>query len=181
VQLNPVASTVLVIFYLVTSVALVAILGFFVYALAKLNAKLESLESRIDPLLVKTEEILTLTNDKIVTFGERTEGILTHGEAVAEEVHDKVERTATTVQRTINAPIIGLNSVAAGLVRGLYTFSHLQKRQKDKIEEPLSSEPMVITSSPIQSHSLEVSTPPAVDSTANSNGIPVAIRAGKGN
>jgi len=168
VQLNPVASTVLVVFYLVTSVSLVAILGFFLYSLNKLNAKLESLEAKVDPLVIKAEEILTLTNEKIVTLGERTEGILTHSEAVAEEVHDKVERTATGVQRTINAPIIGLNSVAAGLVQGLQTFRLLQREQTTKESLSLS-----------HSHSVKHIAPPADEISATSKGAPVALRAGR--
>ena len=167
-QLNPVASTVLVVFYLVTSISLVAILGFFLYSLNKLNAKLESLEAKVNPLLIKAEEILTLTNEKIVTLGERTEGILTHGEAVAEEVHDKIDRTATGVQRTVNAPIIGLNSAAAGLVQGLQTFRSLQRNKA-----------INKTAQPALSHSVEKIAPPAAETAATSNGVPVALRAGR--
>lgn len=182
-QLNPVASTVMVIFYLVTSVVLVAILGFLLYSLVKLNEKLGLLEAKVEPLLVKAEEILTLTNSKIVSLGEHTEGILTHGEAVAEDVHEKVERTAVNVQRTINAPIIGLNSAAAGLAQGLQTFRRLQRKQTEKVAE-LEVQTQVAPvqlQSLSQPHSENLLASPAVEMAANSNGAPVALRAGRGN
>ena len=179
-QLNPVARAVLVVFYLVTSIALAAILGFFLYSLIKLNEKLESLEGKINPLLVKTEEILTLTNEKIVSLGKRTDSILTHGEAVAEGVHDKVDRTATSVQRTVNAPIIGLNSIAVGLMHGLQTFSLLQRKPTGKLKdiEIITGEPV---SGPPLNRYTDLTTPTTVDSTVNSNGALVALSAGKGN
>ena len=170
-QLNPVASTVLVIFYVVTSVSLVAVFGFLLHALNKLNAKLESLEAKVDPLLVKAEEILTLANAKIVTLGERTEGILTHGEALAEEVHEKIDRTASGVQRTVNAPIIGLNSVAAGLMQGLQTFRLLQRRQATSKTPHLSHSR--------SSDSSEQIAPAAAETAVTLNGGPVALRAGR--
>jgi len=138
------------------------------YSLNKLNEKLELLEAKVDPLLIKAEEILTLTNAKIITLGERTEGILTHGEAVADEVHEKIDRTATGVQRTINAPIIGVNSIAVGLLQGLQTFRLLQGRQTRNGATRLS-----------QSHSVENTAPPAAETAAISNGAPVALRAGR--
>ena len=179
-QLNPVASTVLVIFYLVTSVALVVILGFFSYALMRLNVKLELLEARLDPLMIKAEEILTLTNSKIVSLGAQTEGILTHGEAVAGEVHEKVEKTVTVVHRTINTPIIRLNSAAAGLAQGLQTFRLLQQKQaKIILEADKPRNEAVLPTNQVRS--VDLSAPLAADTAANSNGAPAALRVGRGN
>jgi uncharacterized protein YoxC len=134
VQLNPAASAVLVIFYLVLSLVVIALLLVLVMALVKLNAKLEALESRLNPMLDKAEEILTVTSDKVSTIGDRTEEILSQGEAITETVHDRVDRTSIAVQRTIHAPLIGLNSLAAGLTRGLHTFSRLQQ-ERSPLEE----------------------------------------------
>lgn len=126
-DLNPAASWVLVIGYVVCAVATTVFLGGLTYALSKLTTKLEELIVRAEPLLTKADEALTLTNEKITSIGDRAEGILAQGEETAENVHHKVDRTAAAVQRTIHAPIIGLNSFAAGVSRGMRTFSRLQR------------------------------------------------------
>lgn len=126
-ELNPVASWVLVIGYIVCAVTTTVLLGGLVYALSKLTAKLEELLAKAEPLLAKADEALTVTNEKITAIGDKAEGILAQGEETAESVHHKVDRTATAVQRTIHAPIIGLNSLAAGVSRGVQTFSRLQR------------------------------------------------------
>lgn len=126
-ELNPAASWLLVIGYVVCAVTTTVLLGGLVYALSKLTAKLEELIAKADPLLAKADAALTVTNEKITSIGDRAEGILAQGEETAESVHHKVDRTATAVQRTIHAPIIGLNSLAAGVSRGVRTFSRLQR------------------------------------------------------
>lgn len=126
VQLNAAASTALVVFYVILSLLLVVILGALVVALSRLNAKLEELSARVEPLLTKTEGLLSLANEKAVTLGDSAERILSHGEVTAATVQDRVGRTAATVQRTVNAPIVGLNSLFAGLSQGVSTFTRLQ-------------------------------------------------------
>jgi len=69
-----------------------------------------------------------LIGERVDTIGEKAEHILTQGEEMAESVHEKVDRTATTVQRTINAPIIKANSWAAALRHGFSTFARLQSK-----------------------------------------------------
>lgn len=127
VQLGPAASTFLVAFYLLASLALLILIGAVAYALFKLNALLEEYRRKIDPLLAKADAVLTVTNDKVNTLGEKAEDLLSQGEAVAETVHERVDRTTLAVQRTVNAPLIGVNSVAAGVTRAWATFSRLQQ------------------------------------------------------
>ena len=134
--LNPVASWVLVIGYIVCAVATTLFLGGLAYALAKLTAKLEELLAKAEPLLAKADEALTVTNEKITAIGDKAEGILAQGEETAESVHHKVDRTATAVQKTIHAPIIGLNSLAAGVSQGVRTFGRLQREAAPADDEP---------------------------------------------
>jgi len=129
VQLSESASWLLVIGYLVLSLVSAGGLLALGLALNKLSAKLEDLTAKAEPLLAKTDHILTLTNDKITSIGDKAEGILTQGEETAESVHEKVDKTATAVQRTVYAPIISLNSFAAGVSRGVETFGRLQRRE----------------------------------------------------
>lgn len=127
VDLNPVSSTILVGTFLLLSLGTFVVFLLLALGLNRLNTKLEELTARVDPLLAKTDQILTVTNDKITSLGDKAEGILAQGEEVAENVHHKVDRTATAVQRTIHAPIIGINSLAAGVTRGVETFGQLQR------------------------------------------------------
>jgi uncharacterized protein YoxC len=115
VDLNPVASAFLVAGYLVTSLLMAGAFLVIALGLGRLNAKLDDLIAKLDPVLSKTDQILSTTNDKLASIGDKAEEILVQGEGVAETVHSKVDKTATAVQRTIHAPIIGLNSFAAGV------------------------------------------------------------------
>lgn len=129
-MLNPVASTIITLFAILSMLVFIGAMAGIALALNKVNAKLEELTVKIDPLLTKADQILTVTNEKITSIGDKTEGILQQGEEVAETVHEKVDRTATSVQRVVHAPIIRLNSLAAGLTRGMETFGRLQQRQE---------------------------------------------------
>ena len=131
VQLSETASWLLVIGFLVSSLITAGALAGIAFGLSKINAKLEALTPKVEPLLQKVDNVLTITNDKVAVIGDKAEDILTQGEEVAESVHQKVDRTATAVQRTVHAPIIGLNSIAAGVSRGMETFGKLQRERPE--------------------------------------------------
>ncbi len=125
-DLNPVASGIVVVFYLVATLVLVSLVAALALTLNKLNAKLAEVTEKVEPLLVKADEMMTMANEKLGSIGDKTESILVQGEETVESVHEKVDRTAIAVQRTIHAPIISLNSIAAGVARGVSTFGRLQ-------------------------------------------------------
>ena len=125
-QLDGLASWFLVGFYVFASLVLLGLVAFAAWAIWKLHNLLEKYEARINPVIDKADQVLTLIGEKVDTIGGKAESILTQGEEMAESVHEKVDRTATTVQRTINAPIIKANSWAAALKQGFATFTRLQ-------------------------------------------------------
>lgn len=125
--LNPVASTVIVISVIFCMLFSLGVLIFIARALQALNTRLTDITAKVEPLLIKADDILTVTGEKIHSIGDKAEGILAQGEEVAETVHEKVDRTATTVQRAVHAPLINLNSLAAGLSQGMATFGVLQR------------------------------------------------------
>lgn len=125
--LNAIASTALVIGYIFCALVTAIALGAIAFALTKLNGKIEELTAKLDPLLTKVDDTLSMVNDKVASIGDKAEGILAQGEETAESVHHKVDMTATAVQRTIHAPIIGINSLMAGVSRGVETFGKLQR------------------------------------------------------
>jgi len=126
--LNPVSSTVLTVFYILSALVLTISLAVIAFLLVRLNTRLEELSQKVEPLLVKTEHVLSVADEKLTTIGGKAEVILSQGEEVAASVHDRVERTAAVVHRTVNTPLIQVNSVAAGLARGWNTFRNLQTR-----------------------------------------------------
>lgn len=127
-MLNPVASVVLVASYLFFGLVITGLLGAVVFALMKLNARLDDLAGRLDPLLQKADDALTITTETVENLGSRVETVLAQGEATVESVHEKVDRTAHAVQHVVNAPIIRANSLLAGVTQGFSTFTRLQKR-----------------------------------------------------
>jgi len=127
VTLNPAASWVLVIGYIVFALVSAVLLLGIAFALRTLNAKLNDLLAKADPLLAKADDLLTIANEKVTSIGDKAEGILAQGEETAESVHEKVDKTAAAVQRTLHAPIININSLAAGVTRGVETFTQLQR------------------------------------------------------
>jgi len=126
-QLNPVASTVLVIFCVLALLCSVVLNFLLLFALYKANAVLEGYRSKVEPVLSKIDGFLDVAREKLVSIGERTEAILEQGEEMTASVHDRVEKTSAVVQHTVNAPLIGINSVWAGVSRGVRTFGSLQR------------------------------------------------------
>ncbi len=127
-QLNGAASSILVGWFVVLSLFVLAALGAMAFVLWKINAKIEQLTPKVEPFLDKVDQVLTTANDRLTAIGDRAEHLVAQGEETAANVHDKVDKTATVVQRTIHAPFIVLNSFAAGLSRSVETFSNLQQK-----------------------------------------------------
>jgi uncharacterized protein YoxC len=140
IQLSPVASIVLIGFYILSSLTLVALLLGLTLGLWKLNRLLEEYRLKIDPALEKANQVLSITAQRVDSIGGKAERILTQGEEITENVHSRVEKTATTVQKTVNAPLISVNSLAAGIGRGLATFAHLQNKEKRPVKLPVITE-----------------------------------------
>lgn len=138
-NLNPVASGVLVVWYLSFSLILTGVLIFLTLKLHQLNARLETLSAQLNPVLEKADQALTLANEKLVTVGTTTETILAHGEAIAATVESKTATTSGLIQRTVHAPFIGVNALLAGLAVGAQTFGVLQSRKKRTQKETASN------------------------------------------
>jgi len=122
-ELNGVASVILVVWFCLSSLVLIALLAVIAFSLAKLQAKLEELVTKTEPLLGKTDALVTLADEKLRMVGDRAETLLTTGEEIATTMQTRVEQTTGTVQRTVNAPLIEANAVASGLTRAWETFT----------------------------------------------------------
>jgi hypothetical protein len=127
VQLGPVASTFLVVFYMVAALVLIVLTAVVAYLLFRLNTVLNEYQAKIDPLLAKADRLLDTTEERVSILGEQAEEVLVQGEALAQTVHDTVDRTATVVTHTVNAPRIQTNALKAGVQSAWATFRTLQR------------------------------------------------------
>ena len=125
-MLNPISTAVLVVFYVVCAILLVGLIGGLLFALVKLNTLLTVYQQQVENVLTKADRVLTLANEKLLAVGDKTEDILTTGRTMTAQVSDRVDKTAAIVQKTVSAPFIGINSVAAGLKRAVTTFGELR-------------------------------------------------------
>lgn len=122
-ELNGVASAILAVWFCLSSLALIGLLAVIALSLAKLQAKLDEVVTRAEPLLGKTDALVTLADEKLRAVGDRAETLLSTGEEIATTMQTRVEQTTGTVQRTVNAPLIQANAVASGLTQAWETFT----------------------------------------------------------
>ncbi len=140
-ELNGVASAVLVVWFCVSSLALIGLLAVIAFSLLKLQAKLDELVTKAEPLLGKTDALVTLADEKLRVVGERAENLLATGGEIATTMQTRVEQTSGTVQRTVNAPLIEANAVASGLTRAWETFTGRANAPTVADADAISEEP----------------------------------------
>ena len=56
--------------------------------------------------------------------GEKADQILTKGEALTDDVTDRVEKTAGVVQKSVTGPLISLSSLITGVSKGFSVYTH---------------------------------------------------------
>ena len=139
-ELNGVASAVLVIWFFLSSLALIGLLAVITLTLVKLQAKLDEVTTKLDPLLGKTDALVTLADEKLRVVGEKAETLLATGEEIASTMQTRVEQTTGTVQRTVNAPLIEANAVASGLTHAWETFTRRTKKSAPVAETEAAPE-----------------------------------------
>jgi predicted PurR-regulated permease PerM len=127
IQLSPIASTFLIVGYVVFSLLTLGSLAGLAWGVFRLNGELEKLNAKADPLLGKTDEILGLVSEKVMTVGTSAEHILLQSEAMTGNLTQKVDQTASAVQKTIYAPLISLNALLAGVQHGATVFRQSNK------------------------------------------------------
>jgi|GEM_PF-5653511 hypothetical protein len=132
VQLSPLASTILISFFLLSTVILLALIAGIGLLVWKLNHVLERYEERIGPVLDRVDNALLLVTEKTESIGEKTEVLLEQTVETAGSVHQRIDKTAHAIQQTIHAPIININSVATAFAEGFATFRSLQRASQRK-------------------------------------------------
>jgi uncharacterized protein YoxC len=97
-------------------------------ALWFLNAKLNQLLAKAQPLVDRAAETLQNVEQITVKLNDRVNQILDRTGAVVEDVSQKVETTTSIAEETISQPLISAASLMAGISRGLSAYKEVQAK-----------------------------------------------------
>jgi predicted PurR-regulated permease PerM len=117
------ASIVLIIFMLLFAGVTVALFGVIAFTLRKVEQQIEKVTNMAAPVVAKATHTLDTVQRITENVGEKADTILTKGEALTDQLTDKVEQTSSVVQKTVTSPLINLSSLITGLSTGLSVWS----------------------------------------------------------
>lgn len=118
------ATTSLFIFVGLFAVITVGLLGAMAFALMKLVSLLDKVVSKIDPVIAKATDTIETVQRVTTNVGEKADQILTKGEALTDNVSDRVEKTAGVVQKSVTEPLTKLSSLITGVSKGFSVYTH---------------------------------------------------------
>ena len=118
------ATAALWIFVGLFALITVALIGAIAFALTKLVKLLETVVNKLDPVIVKATDTIETVQRVTTNVGEKADQILTRGEALTDNVSDRVEKTADVVQRSVTEPLINLSSLITGISKGFSVYTH---------------------------------------------------------
>ena len=118
------ATTSLFIFVGLFALITVGLLGAMAFALMKLVNLLDKIVGKIDPVIAKATDTIETVQRVTTNVGEKADQILTKGEALTDNVTDRVEKTAGVVQKSVTGPLITLSSLITGVSKGFSVYSH---------------------------------------------------------
>ncbi len=118
------ATTSLFIFVGLFALITVGLLGAMAFALNKLVKLLDTVVNKIDPVVNKATDVIETVQRVTTNVGEKADQILTKGEALTDNVTDRVEKTAGVVQKSVTGPLISLSSLITGVSKGFSVYTH---------------------------------------------------------
>ena len=118
-----VALYIVLFFILILSIGTIGLLAGIVFGLKKLNQTLDRALDKAQPVINKTTDVLDTVQRVTMNVGEKADAIMVKGEALADNLAQRVEETAEVVEKTVTSPLIGFSSVLAGVSRGFQTLS----------------------------------------------------------
>ncbi len=117
------ATTSLFIFVGLFALITVVLLGAMAFALNKLVKLLDTVVNKIDPVVNKATDVIETVQRVTTNVGEKADQILTKGEALTDNVSDRVEKTAGVVQKSVTGPLINLSSLITGVSKGFSVYT----------------------------------------------------------
>jgi len=130
------ATTSLFIFVGLFALITVVLLGAMAFALNKLVKLLDTVVNKIDPVVNKATDVIETVQRVTTNVGEKADQILTKGEALTDNVSDRVEKTAGVVQKSVTGPLINLSSLITGVSKGFSVYtrsSHGFSKERAKV------------------------------------------------
>ncbi len=118
------ATTSLFIFVGLFALITVGLLGAMAFALMKLVGLLDTVVGKIDPVIAKATDTIETVQRVTTNVGEKADHILVKGEALTDNVTDRVEKTADVVQKSVIGPLINVSSLITGISKGFSVYSH---------------------------------------------------------
>lgn len=118
------ATTSLFIFVGLFALITVGLLGAMAFALNKLVKLLDTVVNKIDPVVNKATDVIETVQRVTTNVGEKADQILTKGEALTDDVTNRVEKTAGVVQKSVTGPLISLSSLITGVSKGFSVYTH---------------------------------------------------------
>ncbi len=110
-NLSTTATSILVIWYIAGSLISISIIAAMTLALIKLSKRLESLESKITPLIDQTSEVLRTVNKTVIQAEPGIENILTNVESTTGNVAKTTETVATAASRIASNPMAEVTAI----------------------------------------------------------------------
>lgn len=118
------ANISVIVFMAIFSLIAVGALVGIAFALNKLQQQVDKLTAKVEPVITKASTTLDTVQRVTVSVGEKADTILTRGEALTDNVSQKIETTATVVENTVTKPLINLSSLIAGVSKGVSVYTH---------------------------------------------------------
>ena len=114
----------LLIFGGLFSLVTVGLLGAIAFALSKLVGILDKVTNKLDPVIVKATDAIETVQRVTSNVGAKADTLLIKGEALTDDVSDRVEKTAGVVQSAVLGPLINLSSLINGVSKGFAVYTH---------------------------------------------------------
>ena len=118
------ATAALWIFVGLFAIVTVGLLGVMAFALTRLLKLLDTVTNKLDPVIAKATDTIETVQRVTTNVGEKADQILTKGEALTDNVSDRVEKTADVVQHAVTEPLINLSSLITGISKGFSVYTH---------------------------------------------------------
>jgi len=110
-NLSTTATSILVIWYIAGSLISISIIAAMTLALIKISKRLESLESKITPLIDQTSEVVRTINRTVIQAEPGIEHILSNVESTTDNVAKTTETVTAVATRIVSNPIAEVNAM----------------------------------------------------------------------
>ena len=110
-NLSTTATSILVIWYIAGSLISISIIAAMTLALIKVSKRLESLESKITPLIDQTSEVLRTINRTVIQAEPGIEHILSNVESTTDNFAKTTETVTAVATRIVSNPIAEVNAM----------------------------------------------------------------------